>query len=162
MPFGAGSPATPLPLQPEPAPLCCPGKVYGTFSQVLQQVTVRATSSFYDTGTRSSEGHYTAEKRQGQLSYAHALRAGWPVTPTSRASSTVLPRWNTGPALLSAAACDRQKQLNQLTCFPDLGPALLQAVGGKGWDEGHLPLTHFMAPRQVAEPALHAHTLGAC
>lgn len=45
-----------------------------------------------------------AGKRQGQFSCAHTLRDGATATPTTRASSTVLPRQDTGPALLSAAA----------------------------------------------------------
>lgn len=69
-----------------------------------------------------------ADKRQGQLSSAHTLEAGSPSTSTSRASSTVLPRYVQG-LLSSVAAGEGQHQLSH---SDDLGASSLACCRWQG------------------------------
>jgi hypothetical protein len=122
--FRAGSP-----LPSRPAPLCCPGNVQGPLSLVLQPVRSRVTSSVLmttepalPTATGAGRGgggitpcpcHITVDTWWEKLSLflelgadshtpsPHTLPTPPPPHPTTKASSTVLLRQGTGPALLS-------------------------------------------------------------
>lgn len=64
----------------------------------------------------------------GQSTGSPALRTGSPVTPITRASSTLLPRQGVGPAFQSAADSEGQGHTPALM---SLGTALLPAIGDK-------------------------------
>lgn len=96
----------------------------------------------HDTGTSSPACHrwwgmreerrVTSPSRQEARLLHSCPQAGSFATPPLRASSTVMPRWSTGPALSSAAAGEGQ---GQLSCSNDLwasSPACHCWQGGRG------------------------------
>lgn len=56
-------------------------------------------------GYLSPLNHSPADKHQGHLSCTHTLAVSSPATPTSRVSSTVLPKRGAGPAFLFSLPC---------------------------------------------------------
>lgn len=119
--LGVSSPAPP---STGSALMCCSGGVQSMLSQVLHLVCVgggRAISSTLMT-QRSSLPPATGSKPSGQAQPC----------PTSRTSSTVVPRRGAGSALLRAAAVGVS---GQFTLSHDLRVSL-PAACGEGWEGG--------------------------
>jgi hypothetical protein len=99
----------------------------------------------------------------GRASFPRLTPSG---NPTSRASSTVLPRQHACPLPPPRTLCPtftppsagNSEEQGQLAYSHDLGPALLPAIGGKGW---HLSLAHTTTQHTKPWGQLsHTHALG--
>lgn len=116
------------------APLCCEGETQGLFSLELQQVTDRAalmTSGpvlLTDVGGQGL-GYVIIQQTRGTVSSPN-LQGQIDHSPTSRVSSTMLPRKRAGPPMPSAAAAQVQGQLSY--SHDDSGARLLPATGSEG------------------------------
>lgn len=108
--LGTSSPAA---MPPEPAPLSCPIK-----AQVHSPKCCNwQLSCSHDLGVSSPDLLQVAKGERGHLSYIlftsqkTSGKASSPM-PTRATRSTVLPKWGSGPTLLSAGAGERQGQLS--------------------------------------------------
>lgn len=94
--------------------------------------------------------------QQGWISWTQALNASISATPTSRASSTVLPKWDR----VCSFKCSSRWGTKSALLFHISSPTLTSGEG-KREGRGSLPTWHYSATEKRQGQLLHAHILGA-